>query len=386
VGAAHRYRYDSAGRLVSVRDEVGNTVERYLYGADRRRLASFDAAGNGTIYQWRDSEIVAEYSVSAQQDFAWKRSFVRDHGILVASFSAGPTGAPRAEFTVTDQARIRLAIGLDPTTTDVSSEQVEVRPFGSNTPGQPVSVARFLNYRHSTATGLDYAIHRNYDGRLGRFLEPDPLGSPGANPGDPQAVNLYAYALNDPVNRADPTGLRFINVTQVDEGCMQNQTEEYGLVNCTTVHSVWIPDSALGPGPVAPSDRARTGPGLSADPTSDADLISGIVATAAVLAALGGAATSRQLEALARVFELIKSLTGAPMQRPPSPIQIPPARPVAPISGSPPPVAPEVEAALSRWVIVGETIISRMWGALPIIPPCYVERRLCSDSSGPLLY
>ena len=39
---------------------------------------------------------------------------------------------------------------------------------------------------------------------LGRFLTQDPLpGSPTA----PQTQNRYAYALNNPVNNVDPTGL-----------------------------------------------------------------------------------------------------------------------------------------------------------------------------------
>jgi len=39
-----------------------------------------------------------------------------------------------------------------------------------------------------------------YDPRLGRFLQPDPIGQAGG-------LNLYAYVGNDPLNATDPQGL-----------------------------------------------------------------------------------------------------------------------------------------------------------------------------------
>ncbi len=51
------------------------------------------------------------------------------------------------------------------------------------------------------ATGLYHVGAREYDPRTGRWLQRDPVGIAGGNP------NLYLYLSNDPLNRADPSGL-----------------------------------------------------------------------------------------------------------------------------------------------------------------------------------
>jgi RHS repeat-associated protein len=59
---------------------------------------------------------------------------------------------------------------------------------------------RFAGYRLDAATGLYYVHARMYSPALGRFLQPDPIGTAGG-------ANLYAYVGNDPLNLTDPSGL-----------------------------------------------------------------------------------------------------------------------------------------------------------------------------------
>jgi len=42
---------------------------------------------------------------------------------------------------------------------------------------------------------------------MGRFTSPDPSGLYYADPTNPQSLNLYSYALNNPLTNIDPTGL-----------------------------------------------------------------------------------------------------------------------------------------------------------------------------------
>jgi len=57
----------------------------------------------------------------------------------------------------------------------------------------------YAGYRYDAETGLYHAGARYYDPRLGRFIQPDPIGQAGG-------LNLYAYADNDPLNLTDPSG------------------------------------------------------------------------------------------------------------------------------------------------------------------------------------
>ena len=45
---------------------------------------------------------------------------------------------------------------------------------------------------------------------LGRFMSPDPSGLAFANPANPQSLNLYSYALNNPLINIDPTGMECV--------------------------------------------------------------------------------------------------------------------------------------------------------------------------------
>jgi RHS repeat-associated protein len=88
-------------------------------------------------------------------------------------------------------------------------------PFGSNwsTTGTARNSLKFVGKERDTETAggsawpaLDYSIARYYQSQIGRFTTVDP-GHVGAVLSDPQSWNGYAYAYNNPLRFADPTGL-----------------------------------------------------------------------------------------------------------------------------------------------------------------------------------
>lgn len=53
---------------------------------------------------------------------------------------------------------------------------------------------------------------------MGRFLSPDPSGPYYADPANPQSLNLYSYAQNNPLSNTDPTGLDCVYFNDAGNG------------------------------------------------------------------------------------------------------------------------------------------------------------------------
>ncbi len=85
-------------------------------------------------------------------------------------------------------------------------ESADYKPFGelwsaSGEAGE--SPWDFAGHRTDADSGLVYMNARYYDPEIGRFLTADPVV---ADPKDPQSLNRYAYANNNPISNVDPTG------------------------------------------------------------------------------------------------------------------------------------------------------------------------------------
>ena len=74
---------------------------------------------------------------------------------------------------------------------------------------------RYKGYLWIPSTGLYYLNARFYDPTTGRFVSEDPQG---ITPGDARSFNAYAYADNNPVMLADPSGTMPVPVEVDDYG------------------------------------------------------------------------------------------------------------------------------------------------------------------------
>jgi RHS repeat-associated protein len=88
----------------------------------------------------------------------------------------------------------------------VRQNRVGLNCYGEEITGTGNDTYKFAQLYRDSDSGLDYAQARYYASGIGRFLTTDPSDQSGRT-GLPQSWNRYPYALNDPANLMDPTGL-----------------------------------------------------------------------------------------------------------------------------------------------------------------------------------
>jgi len=82
-------------------------------------------------------------------------------------------------------------------------QAIRYYPWGGVRSGEVPTDRRFTGQRWDGAVGLyDYKA-RWYDPYIGRFISPDTIVP---DPGNPQDLNRYTYASNNPLIYTDPSG------------------------------------------------------------------------------------------------------------------------------------------------------------------------------------
>jgi RHS repeat-associated protein len=70
---------------------------------------------------------------------------------------------------------------------------------------------KFAGMERDAESGLDHTLYRQYTCGQGRWLTPDRLGGSILNP---QSLNRYAYALDNPTSLIDPLGLGHCSIAE----------------------------------------------------------------------------------------------------------------------------------------------------------------------------
>ena len=130
---------------------------------------------------------------------------------------------------------------------------------GMRTPAQGYNVTdkvrkKFALLERDDVTGLDHTKWRKYESIAGRWTSPDPAGG-SMSLENPQTLNRYTYANNDPMNSIDPSGLvtcwgYFVVILHFIDG---------HLVGQDTIG--FIPLVCWGDGPVGGDGPGGGGPG-----------------------------------------------------------------------------------------------------------------------------
>jgi RHS repeat-associated protein len=182
----NNYSFDAESRIT----HVNGTANTYAYDAAGSRVNR-----NGNYYVYAGGRVIAEYP------------------------SAAPATAPAAEYVYARKKRIATIAGGVTTypywdhlsiRANADASGTVVRTFGHFPFGETWYETGthnkwdYTTYENDAESGLNYAIARFHNPRLGRFMSVDPWP---ADKRHPQSWNRYPHGNNNPVSFSDPTGM-----------------------------------------------------------------------------------------------------------------------------------------------------------------------------------
>lgn len=200
TGAGRALTYDGENRLAEVVTAAATTT--YAYGPDGRRIRT----------------VVTPVSGPVETSFLLGGTEISPAGVY--------TKIPNPDVRIVGATvcwvhRDQLAsILFETDASGAIALRQRFQPYGERVSlaggGCAPEPRGFIGERLDTGTGLIDLNARWYDPVLGRFVSADwwdPLNEPGASTGlpvgflaSPVGINRYAYAINDPINKADPNG------------------------------------------------------------------------------------------------------------------------------------------------------------------------------------
>lgn len=192
----HSYTYDAENRIISV---DGGSTASYVYDAEGRRVEKATATLTLDYVYDLEGNAIALFN-KANGGWWWGEVFAG--GRHLATYYNNTTYFDHVDWLGTERVRTTIIGAVCETITSL--------PFGDGqtTTGScaDYSPHHFTGKERDSESGLDNFGARYNSSQFGRFMSPDPLLNSG-HPNNPQTWNRYTYALNNPLNVIDPTGL-----------------------------------------------------------------------------------------------------------------------------------------------------------------------------------
>ncbi|MFD3761065.1 RHS repeat-associated core domain-containing protein [Streptomyces sp. NPDC058622] len=185
-----KLEWDTEGQLTKVTE--GTKVTEYVYDAEGNRLLRKDPSGTTLYLGGTEISLGTDGKTKATRSYAFGASTV------AVRSSNGSLSYLSADHHNTANISVDAAGSMVATRRDMS-------PYGETrgvTPQSWPDQNGFVGGTVDASTGLTQLGVRSYEPATGRFLSVDPL----IDVNDPQQMNGYAYANNNPVSISDPDG------------------------------------------------------------------------------------------------------------------------------------------------------------------------------------
>ena len=199
--AGWTYSYDAQNRLTRMETSGTEIVQTY---DPLNRVITRNVNGAVTQNVWEGWNLIEEH----RPDWSIQRCYLQgaNQNEMVVAFDGGvytnewfwQDGRGNTSHITGDNAAL-----LERYTYDLSGAPKFYDEWGNERLGGSVYDTRFLfaGSQYLPETGLYDMRNRFYSPALNRFLQTDPIGFAG------DALNLYRYCGDDPVDRSDPMGL-----------------------------------------------------------------------------------------------------------------------------------------------------------------------------------
>ncbi len=205
----YKYEFNTERMLTRVRNAGTNAIiADYLYDPALRQRQK-NVGGTKTNYYYAGWQRLADYDGTTN---VLQQRYVYGSGLDEVLIQV-TSGGTKTYFHSNHQGSI-VAV------TDSSGAVVNrfrYGPYGESSALSGTSHG-YTGQRYDSETGLYYYKMRHYSPKLGRFLQPDPIGFDGG-------LNLYSYVSNSGVNSTDTFGLASDSSSGSPLGSFPNGTD-----------------------------------------------------------------------------------------------------------------------------------------------------------------
>lgn len=223
---SNNYTYDDNGNITTAPNQAftynwQNQAQSIVVGGSTTINSSYDESGNRFLYQTpTNTEIQAA-------DNYLLRNGTPEIAISVGNIPIGTVSGTTTYAAIADHLGTPVK---QVNSSGAAVESVSYDPFGKvlTQTGTVNTKNGFTQHEEDIDTGLVYANARYYSPAIGRFLSQDPaFWQIQRGIEDPQLMNSYSYARNNPLTYLDPNG-EWPTLAQVNS--FLNRAERYNPI------------------------------------------------------------------------------------------------------------------------------------------------------------